>query len=52
MVDTNPLGYDMIVGERGDNLSGGQKTVNRNSKSICKGKVLLFMLDEPKSSMD
>ncbi len=49
--DIHPMGYDMPVGERGDDLSGGQK------QSICIARAFIhpapiILLDEPTNSMD
>ena len=49
--DKHPNGMDMIVGERGQNISGGQR------QSIALARALLtdppiLVLDEPSSSMD
>ena len=49
--DIHPMGYDMPVGERGDDLSGGQK----QSISIARAfihKAPIILLDEPTNSMD
>ena len=50
-VQRHPLGFDMPVGERGENLSGGQR------QSIAVARALInspgmFVMDEPTSSMD
>ena len=47
----HPDGYDMIIGERGDSLSGGQ----RQSIAIARGLINdppIVLLDEPSSNMD
>ncbi len=50
-VSRHPLGFDMQVGERGENLSGGQR------QSVCVARALLhspsfYLMDEPTNSMD
>lgn len=50
-ISRHPLGYDMVVGERGQTLSGGQR------QSIAVARALLpdppiLILDEPTSMMD
>lgn len=49
--DLHPQGFDLQVGERGRNLSGGQ----RQSIILARSMVLdppIFILDEPTASMD
>ncbi len=50
-VNGHPQGFDMIVSERGESLSGGQ----RQSIAIARSVLLdppIMLLDEPTSSMD
>jgi type I secretion system ATPase, LssB family len=50
-VNTHPKGFDMIIGERGDSISGGQ----RKSIALARGVVhdpQVLLLDEPTGSMD
>jgi ATP-binding cassette subfamily C protein LapB len=50
-VNSHPQGFDMIVSERGESLSGGQ----RQSIAIARSVLLdppIMLLDEPTSSMD
>lgn len=50
-VNRHPDGFDMMIGERGDSLSGGQ----RQGVAIARAFLMdppILMLDEPTSSMD
>jgi len=50
-VNRHPQGFDMMIGERGDSLSGGQ----RKSVALARGVIHeppLLLMDEPTGSMD
>jgi len=50
-VNRHPQGFDMMIGERGDSLSGGQ----RKSVALARGVISeppLLLMDEPTGSMD
>jgi ATP-binding cassette subfamily C protein LapB len=50
-INRHPQGFDMMVSERGDSLSGGQRRCVALSRSILNDPGLLLM-DEPTGSMD
>ncbi|MEH6585116.1 MAG: type I secretion system permease/ATPase [Halioglobus sp.] len=50
-VNRHPQGFDMMIGERGDSLSGGQ----RKSVALARGVINeppILLMDEPTGSMD
>lgn len=50
-VNAHPKGFDMLIGERGDSLSGGQRKAVGLARAVIHDPPILLM-DEPTGSMD
>jgi len=50
-VNRHPQGFDMMISERGDSLSGGQRRAVALARAVLHDPNLLLM-DEPTGSMD
>lgn len=51
LVNHHPQGFDMLVGERGESLSGGQRQGVAIARAVINDPPIM-LLDEPTSSMD
>ncbi len=50
-INRHPQGFDMLVSERGDSLSGGQRKCVALARAVI-GDPPILMMDEPTGSMD
>jgi ATP-binding cassette subfamily C protein LapB len=50
-VNRHPQGFDMLIGERGESLSGGQRQAVGIARAVLNDSPIL-LLDEPSSAMD
>ncbi|MOA36418.1 Heterocyst differentiation ATP-binding protein HepA [compost metagenome] len=50
-VNSHPEGFDMVIGERGESLSGGQRKAITIARALLNAPPIM-LLDEPTSNMD
>ena len=51
-INSNPMGYDFSVGERGTLISGGQKQLIALTRFFMRRKSKIILLDEPTNGLD